>query len=299
MKKKLLAIIVLLIVIALPTGYLSRFDSLVWYTWHTYINDKGKKSAFHLGRYKVSIDGEEIPGITDASGLTFHTPSGTLFTVLNSEPAIVQLSSKGELIRKIRVEGVADMEGITFVRNNQFLIVEESKGRLTLINIEDGQDSIDVSRMPSLSLNFDPGTNKNFEGISWDSSNDRILVVNEKSPKRLLEIKGLLKDAGDTNNRIAITDLGKSYSFINSLHDLASLSYHEESGHLLLLSEESKLIKEYDMRGHALSAMLLWKGFHGLKERVPQAEGIAVGPDRSLYVISEPNLFYVFQPGQK
>jgi uncharacterized protein YjiK len=28
---------------------------------------------------------------------------------------------------------------------------------------------------------------------------------------------------------------------------------------------------------------------------VPQAEGIAMGPDGSLYLISEPNLFYRFE----
>jgi uncharacterized protein YjiK len=29
---------------------------------------------------------------------------------------------------------------------------------------------------------------------------------------------------------------------------------------------------------------------------VPQAEGIAVGPDKRIYIMSEPNLLYVFRP---
>jgi uncharacterized protein YjiK len=32
-----------------------------------------------------------------------------------------------------------------------------------------------------------------------------------------------------------------------------------------------------------------------LKKRVPQAEGIAMDDDGALYLVSEPNLFYVFK----
>jgi len=42
--------------------------------------------------------------------------------------------------------------------------------------------------------------------------------------------------------------------------------------------------------------MLLWNGFHGLSKAVPQAEEIAIGPDKKIYIISEPNLLYVFSP---
>ncbi|MFP5340066.1 MAG: SdiA-regulated domain-containing protein, partial [Gammaproteobacteria bacterium] len=34
---------------------------------------------------------------------------------------------------------------------------------------------------------------------------------------------------------------------------------------------------------------------HGLERDVPQAEGMAMGPDGTLYLVSEPNLFYVFR----
>jgi uncharacterized protein YjiK len=295
--KKIL--VFLLSVLALLFVAYSGLAAVGWYIWHNNFSPAHEASKFQLENYRVIIDRKRIPGLSDASGLTFHAPTGTLFSVLNDEPTIIQLSPQGELLRKIRVEGVSDMEGITHVSNNQFLVVEESKNRLILIEIGEA-DTIDVNDQPKLTLGFENVPNKSFEGISWDAKNERILIVNEKKPKRLVEIRGLLKSAEDAGAEIAISDVWRDKpGFMRAFRDLASLTYHEDSGHLLLLSEESKLIKEFDNHGEALSAMLLWKGFHGLESTVPQAEGIAIGSDRAIYIISEPNLFYVFRPSRE
>lgn len=291
--KKILIFVVFAAVL-LPVGYALRLDALGWFLWHSYVSG-GEPSGFNLDNYQVEIDGKRIPGLSDASGLTFHEPTGTLFSVLNDEPVIIQLSTQGDLLRKIRVEGVSDMEGITHVGNNQFLVVEESKNRLILLEVTDA-DRINTENQPKLTLGFTNESNKNFEGISWDDKNKRILIVNEKKPVRLVEIHGLLQSANDPNAEITIRDLGHDKpALVHAFRDLASLTYHEDTGHLLLLSEESKLIKEFGPGGRALSAMLLWQGFHGLKNPVPQAEGMAIGPDRTLYIVSEPNLFYAFR----
>jgi uncharacterized protein YjiK len=288
-------IVVLFAAVLVPAGYALRLDALGWYLWHSYVSGD-EPSGFNLGDYAVAIDGKRIPGLSDVSGLTFHEPSGTLFSVLNDEPVIIQLSKQGELLRQIRVEGVSDMEGISHVGNNQFLVVEESKNRLILLEVTDA-DTINTENLPKLTLGFANESNKNFEGISWDDKNKRILIVKEKKPLRLVEIHGLLQSADDPNAEITIRDLGQDKpALVYAFRDLASLTYHEQTGHLLLLSEESKLIKEYGQDGKALSAMLLWQGFHGLEKPVPQAEGIAIGPDRTIYIVSEPNLFYAFKP---
>lgn len=41
--------------------------------------------------------------------------------------------------------------------------------------------------------------------------------------------------------------------------------------------------------------MSLWGGFQDLTKSIPQAEGITVDKDDNIYIISEPNLFYVFK----
>jgi uncharacterized protein YjiK len=75
------------------------------------------------------------------------------------------------------------------------------------------------------------------------------------------------------------------------VRDLSSLQYDERSGHLLALSDESRLILELDVDGRPLSTLSLSKDLQGLHK----PEGIAMDDDGTLYLVSEPNLFYVFK----
>ncbi len=44
-----------------------------------------------------------------------------------------------------------------------------------------------------------------------------------------------------------------------------------------------------------MNSLSLRKSFQGLQQSVPQAEGIALGDAGTFYLVSEPNLFYVFK----
>jgi hypothetical protein len=47
-----------------------------------------------------------------------------------------------------------------------------------------------------------------------------------------------------------------------------------------------------------VSMMPLWRGWPGLKRSIPQAEGVTTDAQGALYIVSEPNLFYRFEPSQ-
>ena len=79
------------------------------------------------------------------------------------------------------------------------------------------------------------------------------------------------------------------------VRDLSSLQYDSASGHLLALSDESRLVLELDSHGRPISSLSLLAGQHGLQRSVPQAEGIALDDAGNLYLVSEPNLFYLFR----
>ena len=290
-------ILVLSVIAMLAALYLFRIDALFWYYWH---NNKQqaqtKHSALKLNDYRVEIDGQAIGDLSDASGLTYNTSTDTLFTVLNKSPYIVELSKSGQVLRKIRVEDVGDMEAITHVAGNRFVIADEGDNRLIEVEIPVATDVIETHHAPQLKLGFDKAGNENIEGVSWDTVHRRLLIVKEKNPKRLMEVRGFIDTQTGSATNLSIVHLDASQRAIRAMRDLSSGTYHDDSGHLLLLSDESRLIKEYDQSGDAVSAMALWKGFHGLRKHVPQAEGIAVGPDKRIYIMSEPNLFYVFKP---
>lgn len=296
--KKLFFVVIKCLSLLLVVGaicYLLRIDALGWYFWH---NNKHQDSGHNLKLrdYQVVLDGQAIPGLTDASGLTYNTSTHTLFTVLNQSPYIVELSLDGQVLRKILVEGVGDMEGITYVADQRFVIADEGDNRLIEVEIPPYATVVQTRHFPQLKLGLDEDGNQNIEGVSWDSVNQRLLIVKEKNPKRLLEVRGFIEPLPSYPGHLSIVDLDRSQRSIGAMRDLSSVTYHDDSGHFLLLSDESRLIKEYDRQGRAVSAMALWKGFHGLRKHVPQAEGIAVGPDKRIYIMSEPNLLYVFRP---
>lgn len=276
--------------------YALKLEAIGWYYWHAFKNSHDTK-ALNLKDYQVEIDGLVIPELKNASGFTHNAKTNTLFTVLNQESQIVELGLNGQVIRKIHVTGVDDMEGITHIADNRFVVADERDNRLILMMIDDDSTEINANNSPKLKLGINPSGNKNFEGVSWDDQHQRLLVVKERDPKYVMSVTGFFEADTSKPLNIEIKKIEAFESAIKwSMRDLSSIAYHSETGHLLLLSDESRLIKEYSEEGKAVGALALWKGFHGLKESVPQAEGIAVGPDGQIYIMSEPNLFYSFKP---
>ncbi len=288
--------ILLLITFGMLT-YIYKVDSLVWYLWHTY-QHQPNNNALNLKNYQVEIEGLPIKNLENASGLTYNENTNTLFTVLNKEGQVVELDLKGNVIRQTSVNGVEDIEGITHIAGNNYVIADERDNRLIIVNIEDNTTVIDANNAPRLELNMGTRGNKNIEGVSWDDNNQRLLVVKERDPKNVISIKGFVDADVTTPPNIVIKNEITLDSAIKwSLRDLSSVTYHSRTDKLLFLSDESKMIKEYDEKGKAIGALALWRGFHGLHHNVPQAEGIAVGNDDRIFIMSEPNLLYVFKPG--
>ncbi|WVM91122.1 SdiA-regulated domain-containing protein [Halopseudomonas pachastrellae] len=51
---------------------------------------------------------------------------------------------------------------------------------------------LDVAGAPSLSIGLDLNGNKGFEGLSWDQRLQRLLVVKERDPLRVLAVSGFI-----------------------------------------------------------------------------------------------------------
>lgn len=295
-------LLVILPVLVVTVGILAwQSGSLVTTAYRMLIAFSGDNldhaNRLRLERYRADIDAMPIVGVSDnASGLTYHAGHDTLFSVINRPPQIIELSTDGQLKRTIPVRGIADLEGITHIRNNEFILADEATHQLIHVEIADNQLEVDTTNRPRIGLAIDQTQNLGFEGVSWDHAQHRLFVVKEKHPLRLFELSGLetLLDTRPINLQIREWVPSDSASLLIS--DLSSLTYHEESGNMLILSDESRLIVELGHDKRASGLLTLKGGTHGLKKDVPQAEGISVGRAGEIYVISEPNLFYRFVP---
>lgn len=270
--------------------------ALYWFAMQTQ-DERWQRDGVWLPHYRATIEARVIEGIDqNASGLTWSDHTGTLFAVINKHPrAILELDTEGRLLRTIELTGARDPEGITHVRDNIFAIADEADQAIYRIEIHPDTVQVDTTDAPRLTLTLGGRSNRGYEGISWDSAGQRLFVSQEKYPQRVLIVSGLPDVLSGAGFDLQIEEWQPAYAGSSRLMDLSSLSLHESTGNLLLLSDESALIVEYDPDGNPVSMLPMWRGLHGLTRRVPQAEGVAIGPDGTLYVISEPNLFYRFE----
>jgi uncharacterized protein YjiK len=264
-----------------------RLIPLLWY-WHGIPHG----APGTLGEYRVTLEALPLAGLgKNASALTYNRDSDTLFTAINRPPQIVELSCAGTVLRRIPVKGVDDLEGITHMEGRLYGLIDERRQQIYRVTIGADTERIDVADAPRLGIGIQRNGNLGFEGITWDGKQRRLFVAKEKPP-RVFEIEGLGSTRGTD---LQIHEWTPRQPFSRFMRDLSSLSRDDTTGHMLLLSDESRLLAEYDAAGELIGLMPLWRGFHGLAANVPQAEGVALGRNGTLYLISEPNLFYRFE----
>ena len=248
-------------------------------------------NSLELENYQLIAKPVALPYVSDnASGITYNRDTQTLFAVINSPESIVEMDKTGKLLRTITLEGFNDTEGLVYIGHQRFVILEERRRNIVIISVTNETDHIERRGLRSLAMPATGKPNKGFEGIAADAANGRLFVVNEKQPLRLLQIDGFI-------NHLPTMQLKEPWNLqLHSLgnRDIAGLHFDAKTGHLLLLSDESRKLSETDMQGNQLSQIKLKKGHGRLESHIPQAEGVTLDDEGNLYILSEPNLFYRF-----
>lgn len=253
-----------------------------------------RDQSMWLADYRVVIEAKAIADISDVSALTYDPDRRSLFSVTNKPARVIEISLEGELKRTIDLEGFGDPEAIEYVAPGTYVIADEREQRLVKVRIDDASRVIDAADFQQLSLGIGRNGNKGFEGLAYDARNQRLLVAKERDPVRIFEVLGF--PHVDESKPLALqvnTDPKRDARLF--VRDLSSLDFDTATGHLLALSDESRLVIELNTEGKPISTLSLLRGQHGLQRSVPQAEGVATDDDGNLYLISEPNLFYVFR----
>jgi uncharacterized protein YjiK len=288
----------LLAITAVTAGTQLRLFEQVWFRLEQRLSSpKDQERAVWLPDYHVTIDAKPIGNEQNMSALTFDPSRRTLFSVTNKDSHLIELSLDGEVLRRISLRGFSDPEAVEYIRPGVFLITEERNHRLVEVHVNDQTtliDSADPANARQLSLSDADTSNKGFEGLAYDPLNQRLFVAKEKDPVRIFEIKGFFPEAASKPLDIDVhTNIERDQRLF--VTDLSSLHYDVDTGHLLALSDESKMIVEMNAKGDPVSSFSLQGGNQGLQKDVPQAEGMSMDDHGNLYLISEPNLFYAFK----
>ena len=286
-----------LLVALLAAGFAAQHYRLFDRTWFnlSLLWQPANPNAINLGDYRAVLQGRVIKGLEDnVSALTYDPVRKSLFTVTNKNAELIELSLQGKILRRIPLVGFGDAEAVEFISDNIYVISDERQQRLIKVHVDDDTQFLDAADAEQMTLGLHVGGNKGFEGLAYDSVGKRLFVAKERDPMLIYEVHGFPHFKPEKTYSVHVVNNPKRDAGL-FVRDLSSLQYDERSGHLLALSDESFLVLELDIDGRPLSSLSLLNGRHGLTKRVPQAEGIAMDDEGALYLVSEPNLFYVFK----
>ncbi len=254
------------------------------YVYQLILKYGDKPSALALSSYKAVIQQKPVAGVeSNLSGLTYSAEDRMLFAVINNPPELVWLTTEGQLVGRMPLQGIHDPESIAWSGGNQFQIGSEKDGAVYKTQVDIQRGTMQIISMVKLE-GYDKAKNKGLEGTAWDAKNERLYAAKERKPIMIKEVE-MSKNGITRALPSAITA---------SVSDLSGLEYHAPTDSLLVLSDESKMILEVRSEWRVRDRLFLTAEWSGLRDDIPQPEGIAMDNENNLYIVSEPNLFYKF-----
>lgn len=286
----LYAVLCLTVVTAMLAGWLLHWDDQLKLYWQEQsIDAEQRAESIWLPDYELVLQ-TTLVGLEEdeTSGLTWNAATGTLFTVTGQNPQLVEFSPGGVVLRRIALTGFSDPEAVEALDDGQLGIVDERRRLVAVFRLGSGVESLDLDDLATYDLGFDDAGNKGFEGLAWNPHTRRMLLAKERDPQGLFE----LPFSGEEGAAGALEALPDQPLLVR---DISSVAIDPRTGHTLMLSDESRLLVELDLQGTPRSFISLFDGLNGLVEGIDQAEGVAMDGEGNIYVVAEPNRFYVFR----
>ncbi|WP_213937950.1 SdiA-regulated domain-containing protein [Pseudomonas sp. dw_612] len=248
-----------------------------------------RQQSVWLPDYRAVIDAKPLSGMEkdEASDLAYDPQSKTLFSVMGKNPFLAELTLQGDVLRKMPLVGWSNPEGVTVMGNGLLAITDERQHMLSIVKVDADTRELNINNFPKYDLGPSKDQNKAFEAIVWDPRNQQLLLGEERPPALFSwKSDGSQTLKGD-KQKLASNEL--------DIRNLSALAIDPRTGHTLVLSADSHLLLELDEKGEQVSFMTLLGGFNGLKNTIPRAEGVTMDEAGTLYMVSEPNLFYRFE----
>lgn len=229
--------------------------------------------------YEMVTKKEVQSNDSNLSGVAFDPNTGTLLVADNNSCNIHELTTSGQLVNSIKLNGFNDVEGIAFQADSYFLVCEERNGNVIRINLPQSRNgSINKNDCQVLYIMKD-NSNSGIEDVTYMSSRKTGFAVKEKIPTALFR---LLFD--NTGKPVEYQEIS-TFSWSGLEGDAAGI-YALEDGNILILNEIGKKIIGMDSTGRVLSE---------LKIDMNQPEGITCNElDGTIYVVGEKRELAIF-----
>lgn len=197
--------------------------------------------------------------VREPSGLALDFRGRYLWTVSDTSNRIYKLSFDGVLLDSLSFLG-EDLEGITQNTIDATLWVVEERLR-EAVNVDTMGRELRRVKIPVKHKKKNSG----LEGIAFHPGRQHFFVVNEKSPKLLIELDHMQQVTG--------------FRKIKFARDYAGVAYDARYDCLWIVSDLSKSVTKCDLTGKPLARF---------RHDIDKAEGIALDADRKLlYLISD------------
>jgi uncharacterized protein YjiK len=281
--------LILVLIAAYGLAFAMHWDDRgVLWVKERFVSASERQASIWLPDYRAVIDAKPLVGMEkdEASDLAYDPQSKTLFSVMGKNPFLAELTLQGDVLRKIPLVGWSNPEGVTVLGNGLLAIVDERDHLITIVKVDANTRELNIADFPKYDLGPSKDQNKAFEAITWDSSNQQLLLGEERPPALF---------AWKSDGKALSGDKLKIASHALDVRNLSALTIDPRTGHMLVLSADSHLLLELDKKGEQVSFMTLLRGFNGLGKTIPRAEGVAMDENGTLYLVSEPNLFYRFE----
>lgn len=246
------------------TGFTFGREVVSGDSWVVMNPTKSAENTTDVGEALVLINSYNID-VLEPSGLGINAAGDQLYTVSDNTNKIYQLSLTGAVEETYTYEG-NDLEGVTTYTDGKLLVAEEALKQLVEYDIATGTST---AHTIDYTNNADNG---GIEGVTYDSTNGKIYMLNEKDPGLLLEI------ASDFSVTSEIT--------LNLAGDYAGIFFDATDSNLWISSDESNSLNHCTVSGKLIARYSL---------DINKAEGVVITSDK-IYIVSDTDAkLYVYE----
>jgi len=236
---------------------------------HSCVKDAGMPHTPTSDNSQLLIKTEFDLNIKEPSGLSLSWDANELMVVSDHSNTVFRINKSGKTIQELAFSAT-DLEGVTYQKANETIwLVDEQKNKLYQLNKQGDKIAEHLLEYQ------DHPSNKGLEGITINTTNNHLFMLNEASPGLLLEF---------FNGQI-INSTSLSFA-----PDYSGIFYEETEDKLWIISDEAKSIYKCDLKGNLL---------HTYDHTIDKAEGIVVIENNIWLVSDSQNKLYKLEIEKK